>query len=188
MTENPYGLVHAKSLLAPCGASEQWDIDERGVFPKPQPTPSEGQTPTLANQLAGYDLLLAWRPAEVFKDDTPAPDHIKQSRTNQDNFWQAFDRRDFTRIGGGIGESQFIDALQGVFEGAGLRKQGRVRSFDEHGPLSDVFWTNGILGRVVNFVPQGFDLGQSSKVRKAGSHRNAPSENFSSRHILSLRN
>ena len=76
MTEKPYGLVHAKSLLAPCGASGQWDIDERGVSPKAQPKPSEGQTQTVANQLAGYDLLLAWRPAEVFKDDTPAPDLI----------------------------------------------------------------------------------------------------------------
>lgn len=76
MTEKPYGLVHAKSLLAPCGASGQWDIDERGVSPKAQPKPSEGQTQTVANQQAGYDLLLAWRPAEVFKDDTPAPDLI----------------------------------------------------------------------------------------------------------------
>jgi hypothetical protein len=76
MTEKPYGLVHAKSLLAPCGASGQWEIEERGVFPKPQPKPSEGQTQTVANQLAGYDLLLAWRPAEIFKDDTPAPDLI----------------------------------------------------------------------------------------------------------------
>lgn len=89
MTEKPYGLVHAKSLLAPCGASEQWDIDERGVFPKPQPTPPESQTQTVTNQLAGYDLLLAWRPAEVFKDDTPAPDLI-----NTPSLPLPFDARD----------------------------------------------------------------------------------------------
>lgn len=76
MTKKPYGLVHAMSLLVPCGASDQWDIDERGVFPKPQPGPQASQTQIDANKLAGYDPILAWRPAVVFKDETPAPDLI----------------------------------------------------------------------------------------------------------------
>lgn len=77
-------------------------------------------------------------------------------RSNQDKFWQAFDRGDFTGVGGGIGESEFIDALQGVFEGSGLRKQGRVRSFAERGPLSEVFWPDreiaGFKGIHTTFV------------------------------------
>jgi hypothetical protein len=89
MTEKPYGLVHAKSLLAPCGASEQWDIDERGVFPKPQPEPREDKTQTLVNNLADFHPLLAWRPAVVFKDDTPAPDLI-----NTPSLPLPFDARD----------------------------------------------------------------------------------------------
>ncbi len=78
MTQKPYKKEHAENLLIPCAASEQWEITERGVSPKPQPEPKPktGETQAVANQLAGYAPLLSWRPAVVFKDDTPAPDLI----------------------------------------------------------------------------------------------------------------
>lgn len=76
MTKKPYGLVHAMSLLAPCGASDQWDITDCGVLPKPQPKLRQGQTQTAASHLEDFHPLLAWRPAVVFKDETPAPDLI----------------------------------------------------------------------------------------------------------------
>jgi hypothetical protein len=70
MTEKPYGLVHAKSLLGPCSKEKYWVFDDRGVWPSF--TNAEAEKLGLNEEYK----LLSWRPAMVFADDKDAPDSI----------------------------------------------------------------------------------------------------------------
>lgn len=70
MTEKPYGLVHARSLLGPCSKEKYWIIEDQGVKPSFTYEESEG---------LGLDeeyKFLSWRPAMVFAHDKDAPDNI----------------------------------------------------------------------------------------------------------------
>ncbi len=70
MTEKPYGLVHAKSLLGPCSEEKYWIFDDRGF--SPSCTYEEAERLGLDEEYK----LLSWRPAMVFAHDKNAPDSI----------------------------------------------------------------------------------------------------------------
>jgi hypothetical protein len=71
MTEKPYGLVHAKSLLGPCSEEKYWVIDDRGVLPSFM----EEKEAKRLGLIEEYKFF-SWRPAKIFERDVNAPDVI----------------------------------------------------------------------------------------------------------------
>lgn len=71
MTVKPYGREHAMALLEPSGYTDDWTIDDRGIWP-------HARHKMLHTWGMDTDYQMAsWKPASVFADAPDAPDLSK---------------------------------------------------------------------------------------------------------------
>lgn len=71
MTVKPYDREHAMALLEPSGYTDEWTIDDRGVWPH------EHHKLLHASGMDSHYQLAWWKPASVFADAPDAPDLSK---------------------------------------------------------------------------------------------------------------